>query len=216
MKRTFKLSMILLFAGIVMVSCNKSSDEIATPDAMKGSDIAAFFQTPQGQIALDEFASEYKKNVPVTKGSEFITPFFSSAGFGVIDFATWEIGFFSDDYDENDFWRVNPDGTTSVHLASNTALGEYMNLTDGTYAYGMNSHLSINYTGLFTSFDIIDPVTGELIFTIYYFDTSYASSAYVMSGNGKVQVDGEGPKMNLKAKVLFTSSGQGQVTLSIN
>ena len=61
MKKTLTMGIILLFAGLVITSCNKSSDEISAPQAEKqGSDLMAFLQTPQGKTAMETCAKLVK------------------------------------------------------------------------------------------------------------------------------------------------------------
>lgn len=230
MKKFLNLSLLAIIAGFIVVSCNKSSDENAAPSIEKKSPSFSFLQSPEGNAEITKMLTNYMEKNPQLKGSEFIVPFFTSDGFGlfknvVIDcdipeFPGWcfivegELAFFNAEYGPQDFWKVNPDGTISIHLNSQQASAVHFDIGTSTVSTGENCHLNMNYTGTWTEETVVFP-DGEEI-TFYFIDLENSPSAVSWHGNGKVQVDGSGPKKNLVAKVVMTPGGPISTTVNLN
>lgn len=225
MKKVFvKIAMMLAATAIIFTSCEKSENALApsAPSAEKKVDIKALQSNKQFITAYkkmeDAFAAENNGS-----RAEFIAPFFTSSGFGlvkdiVIDWNTWTItegkfAFFSADHDGNDFYRRNNDGTISVHVTSNQAYGEHYDVATAALHFTDNGHMNLNYTGEEVSFDITDE-EGNVIFTIHFIDQMANPNAVVMSGNGRVKLDGTGAAQNLVAR-LVANPGWTNVNFAI-
>ena len=118
--------------------------------------------------------------------------------------------FFSTVLDEDDFYRLNPDSTVSVHINSNTAYAEYVKFyPDFTYdvAWGQNAHMNMNYTGAWVIFTFEwEGVT----YTFQFVDAGSEPNAVVWHGAGKVQFNGTGPKHNLLAHLTANQGWSNQ------
>jgi hypothetical protein len=218
---------IIAAAGITLNSCQKSAtdSETLTDDNSPQSVTLSKYNKEAMEHAIAAYVQSQQEKGLLKSGAEFIQPFFTSDGFGIgqdIQFEIidgwWyivggEIGFFSSDLDANDFYRENPDGTVSVHINSNTALGDYFNFNPGGgYAWGENGHLSMKYTGPVVTFTYEwEGVT----YTYTFIDIYSNPNAVVMHGSGKVQYDGTGPKHNLVVH-LSADPGWENVNTYIN
>lgn len=227
------MSLVALLAGFIIVSCSKSTDEPASaPLNVKSSSPVSYFQTPEGNAELAKMAQKIMEKTPAYKGSEFIIPLFTSEGFFLlknleldcdVDWLPpgWcliiggQAGMFFADYGPKDFWKENPDGTVSVHLSSKNGQGTHIDFGTNVWASGENFNVAINYTGELVEDTYIDYWTGEEV-TYYYIDLANSPNAVMMHANGKVQVDGEGPVMNLVGKAVTTPGGQYNTTLNLN
>ena len=233
MRKLINLSYLILLAGMIAMSCSKSTDEpLQQTPVVKGGSNADFLLTPEGNAELARITQKYLEVNPQYKNSEFVMPFFTSDGFaiardividcevpglppGVCLIVGGELALFSAPYGPQDFWKVNPDGTTTVHMSSKEASAVYIDFESGEFYSGEGCHLTRNYTGEFVEEVIINPFTGEEV-TIYYFDFENSPSAVTSHGNGKVQLEGTGPKSNLIIKSVSTSGGQYNTTLNFN
>jgi len=227
MKRTLNLSIILLIAGFAITSCSKSTDEAVAPQAAKKNSFMSLLNTPEGNAAFAKAWTDKMGITPETKSTGFITPFFMYDGFGTtkdiviewIDgfptFVSGEIGFFNAPYGPNDFWKDNGDGTVSVHLSSNQASATHFNMAPWEISFGENCHLTMNYTGELFSDSWTDPDTGE-VYVWYWIDTSNSPCAIAWQANGKVRLNGEGPKKNLLAHVTASPGGQVNSFMNLN
>ncbi len=213
MRKLSKLSLALIIPGIMISSCQKteldpdlgtsSKNETGVIPKLKGTNNSVLL-TGIKQYAVENFTE---------RGANFIPPFVTSDGFGiakdvVIDysqpfpiFISGELVFFSTTLDANDFYRHNPNGTVSIHITSNTARAELGNLTTGEYFYsGLNSNMSMNYTGALVEYIFQDP-DGDPV-TFNFVDMNQNPNAAVWTGVGKVQKDGIGPKRLLRSNLV--------------
>ena len=120
--------------------------------------------------------------------------------------------FFSTELDEDDFYRLNPDGSVSVHINSKNADAFYANIGEGTVAFGCGCNMTMNYSGAWVILTFeFDGVT----YTFQFVDAGSNPSAVIWHGAGKVQFSGTGPKHNLVAH-LTASQGWTNVNLQLN
>jgi hypothetical protein len=210
MKKIIKLSLSLFMSALFFSSCQKENpgdENVTTPAGNQHSLLTA--QNKQ-QIS-NGFMAYYEKNIQ-NQGSNapsnneiFIAPFFSTESTGFLRFDpvnfTLSIASFEATYGPNDFYRVNNDGSISVHINSNNAYIHYaVNLWNPAAPVYTDDkgHYAAKYTGmveeLFPGFFIVTP------------DPNH--SAYVVTSHGRVRQNGTGPYHNISMKVLQNPGGQ--------
>lgn len=145
------------------------------------------------------------------RGAEFIPAFWTGDGFFlakdlVFDPVTFnlisgEIAGFSDDLDADDFYRLNPDRTISVHMSSRTADGFYQNFASPDYYEGFACKLSINYTGPVFVITFPDGFTLTLI-------NIGVTNAFSFHGSGTVLLNGTGTAKTLVSRFVGTTNGR--------
>lgn len=226
MKKTFvKIAMMLAVSAIVFTSCEKSENtlEPTAPTSERKMNIKELQSNPQFVAAYKKMEDAFLAKNPGSR-AEFIAPFFTSSGFGlvkdiVIDWNTFTLvegkfAFFSADHDGNDFYRRNNDGTVSVHVTSNQAYAEHYDVATNALHFTNNGQMSLNYTGEEVSFDITDE-NGNVLFTIHFIDQYANPNAVSMTGNGRVKLDGTGAAQNLVAR-LVANPGWTNVNFAID
>lgn len=218
---------IIAIAGIMLNSCKKSATEPFVP----ANDNSAQ-STPSSQInsevlqhAIAAYMQDQQEKGNLKSGAEFIPAFFTTDGFGFIKDAdgyfdpdcgcfiitSGELAFFVTDLDENDFYRLNPDSTVSVHINSNNGIGMYANFGENTQAFGDGFNMTMDYRGgwVVETFEF-----GGVTYTFNFVDYFSGPSATVWHGAGKVQFDGTGPEHNLVGH-LSASPGWKKVNLQL-
>jgi len=219
---------IIAIAGITLNSCEKSATEPVAPVNDNSTRLNIISQIKSGvfQHVLGAYMQDQQEKGNLKSGAEFIPAFYTNDGFGLIkDFVggfdpdcgcfiitSGEIAFFNTELDKNDFYRLNPDGSVSVHISSNSADAFYGDFAAGTYAFGNGCNMTMNYTGTWVI--VTYEWEGET-YTYQFVDTSNNPSAVVWHGAGKVQFDGTGPKHNLVAQ-LTANPGWTNVNIQLN
>jgi hypothetical protein len=224
--RIFVSIAIIAMAGITLNSCQKSESDLepSAVDNQPQSNEHSRINNEVVKHAITAYMKDQQEKGNLKSGAQFIPAFFTSDGFGlgvdiVVDenfnFIGGEIAFFSTELDEDDFYRLNPDSTVSVHINSNTAAAQYIKFyPDFTsdLAWGENAHLTMNYTGAWLIFTFeFEGVT----YTFQFVDAGSEPNAVVWHGAGKVQFDGTGPKHNLLAR-LIANQGWSNVKIDVN
>jgi len=219
---------IIAIAGITLNSCEKSTTE-SVGQANDNSTLSninskKYFEALPHAYAA--FMQDQQENGTLKTGAEFIPAIVSSDFFGFIKdavisfdpdcgcfvFTSGEFVFFNTELDGDDFYRLNPDGTVSVHINSKTASVFYSDIVAGTYAFGEGCNMSMNYTGaLVTETYEWDGET----YTYQFVDKYSNPSAAAWNGTGKVQFDGVGSKHNLVAH-LTANPGWTNVNMQLN
>ena len=216
---------IIAIVGITLNSCQKSEtdSEMLTDDKSPQSITLSKYNSEVIQHALAAYMQDQQEKGNLKSGAQFIPAFWTPDGFGlgedwVFD-ENWnliggEIAFFTTELDEDDFYRLNPDSTISVHINSNTAYAEYYKFNPDLtydYAWGQNANMTMNYTGGWVIFTFEwEGVT----YTFQFVDIGSEPNATVWHGAGKVQFDGIGPKHNLMAH-LTASQGWEHVKIDV-
>ena len=210
MKSTiFSTAVALVMSAILFTSCEKSENAPASPSPSVQQKISMKDLTshPQFIQAYKQMEESFRAKNPDAR-VEFIAPWFTNDGFGlskdiVLDFSgpfpifvSGQFAFFSTELDGNDYYRVNNDGTISVHVNSNRAYAEHYDIASSVVKYTESGHASMDFTGPVVSFDITDEF-GNVIFTISFIDIGANPRAVSMHGNGQVRENGTGPKQNL-------------------
>jgi hypothetical protein len=210
MKNAFvKVAMLLTVSVMTLTSCEKAENNLApaAPSAERKMTMQELTSHPQFVQAYKQMEASFRAKNPDAR-VEFIAPWFSNEGFGlaqnvVLDFSgPWPVitsgqfASFGADLDGNDYYRINNDGTISVHISSNSAYVEHFDIASAVALYDESGNMTINYTGEYVSFDITDEF-GNVIFTVNFIDIGSNPKAVSMHGNGKVQENGVGPKQNL-------------------
>lgn len=198
---------VLLLTATIFTSCEKSENAPSTPSVERKMTMQELVKNPQFLQAYKQMEESFRAKNPDAR-VEFIAPWFTNYGFGlsenlVLDFSgpfpqfvSGQFASFSADLDANDYFRVNNDGTISVHISSNQAYTEHYDIASDIALSTNSGHMTVNYTGPVVSFDITDEF-GNVLFTVRFIDFSNNPRAVSMHGNGKVQENGIGPKRNL-------------------
>jgi hypothetical protein len=220
---------IIAIAGITLNSCEKSSTEGVAP-VTKNSNPSSIINQKYFEAlphALAAFKEKQIENGNLKSGAVFIPAFVTSDGFGFIkDFVggfdpdcgcfiitSGEFAFFSTELDGNDFYRLNPDGTVSVHISSNNALAEYANFGTGKNASGDGAKMSMDYTGTW----VVETFEWDgVTYTFQFIDTSDSRNTMLWNGTGKVQFDGMGQNYNLGVHLAETPGSQTNAWLRLN
>ena len=217
---------IIAMAGITLNSCQKSESDLepSAIDNQSQSNIDSRINNEVVKHAIAAYMQDQQAKGNLKSGAQFIPAFFTSDGFGIGEdivfdenwnFIGGEIAFFFTELDEDDFYRLNPDSTVSVHINSKTAYTDYVKFyPDFTsdYAWGQNAHITMNYTGEWLVFTFEwDGVT----YTFQFVDAGSEPNAVVWHGAGKVQFNGTGPKHNLLAH-LTANQGWSNVNYYVN
>jgi hypothetical protein len=203
--KKFSILIIILIAGTIFVSCRKTVDEPTITGSSAIEKTGNPFNTPETREALFNTLKEYATALEAERGAHFLPAFYTSWGFGFMDDEMVRLATFSTAIDEDDFFRENPDGTVSVHIASNDALSELFNYATGNYYFGEDGHMVMNYTGPVMMIPVFDN-NGNFLGFIYLVQPNDSSPATVWHGNGPVQLYGMGPEYNLVAKLIANAS----------
>lgn len=209
MKKMINTSLVLGIVCLLLTSCKKSE----VPPVMEASPPS--FVTKY-RVAIENVQAKYEQlatfnaGIPgSSNGVEFITPFFTSESWGIFSFnpaSGLTFLTFTAELSGSDFYRVNNDGTISVHVNSNTAVADYISglfTPNEVYLTGNRAHFDVNYSGAVVE----DPFNPGF----YYVDPFVAlGSAISIHGNARIRnADGTGPWQNLTMKWSFTP-GWGQ------
>lgn len=213
---------IIAIAGITLNSCQKSETDSVAPanDNSYRSNTSSQISSEVIQHAFAVYMQDQQEKGNLKSGAEFVPAFVTSDGFGVGDNIVYDenwnwvdgdLAFFYTELDENDFYRINPDGTYSIHISSTNANATYIDLSDWSEAYGSGCNMTMNYTGALVTISFEwDGVT----YTFTFIDAGSEPNAVVWHGAGKVQFDGIGPKHNLMAH-LTASQGWEHVKIDV-
>jgi hypothetical protein len=209
-KITFLL--LIVSAGIFITSCEKPVSESSNGGKALIENNIAPVLTSEYREALLATVNSLKEQNEGERGAEFLPVFFTQQAFYVFDEPLTKIATFTADLDENDFFRANPDGTYTVHIASNNAFCELFDYTTFSYYYGYNGQMVMNYSGPADLIGIYDP-SGNLLGYIYFvLYPNNVSPATVWHGHGPVQLMGEGPVLNLMGKLTATAKWKKVMT----
>jgi hypothetical protein len=203
--KKFSILIFMLVAGSIFVSCRKTVDEPAITGNSAIEKTGNPFITPESREALFNTLKEYATALEAERGAHFLPAFYTSWGFGFMDDDMVRLVTFSTAIDEDDFFRENPDGTVTVHIASDYAFSELFNYLNGDYYFGDEGHMVMNYTGPVVQIPVFD-MYGNLLGFIYLVTPNESSPASVWHGNGPVQLYGLGPEYNLVAKLVANAS----------
>lgn len=208
MKTTcLKAAAVLVFSVTIFTACEKNESGPTAQSGERKMTMKELTSHPQFVQAYKQMEESFRAKNPDSR-VEFIAPFFTNSGFVlaqnlVFDFSgPWpqivsgQFAGFSADLDANDYYRVNNDGTVSVHISSNSGYVDHFDIASGVALYDESGQVTMNYTGEVVSFDITDEF-GNVIFTVNFIDFGLNPKAVSMHGNGKVQENGVGPKQNL-------------------
>lgn len=223
MKTNFiKTGMAVIISALLFSSCEKQANEPGSPAAATSHTSLRNMLTPELQSAIGRALNEYQQQNQM-RGAEFIPAFFTSNGFFlgkdlVFDFNTFqfisgEIAGFSSEIGNNDFFRVNPDSTVTVHLSSRTADGFYRDFESLDFYEGHACDMSVNYRGHVLTFSFPDGNGG---FITFYFINIGVTNAYSFHGSGTVHFNGTGAAKTLVAKTVGTTSGRTSTDIKLN
>jgi ABC-type glycerol-3-phosphate transport system substrate-binding protein len=202
-----KAGIAVALSATLFTSCEKSDSDVAAPAGQRKFTAQEIMSHPQVIQAYNQMKAEFEAKNPDAR-VEFIAPWFTSDGFGlskdlVFDFSgpfptivSGQFAFFGAELDANDYYRVNNDGTISVHVSSNAGVAEHYDIASGVSLTGTDANVSMNYTGPVVSFDITDE-NGNVIFTIRFIDIFNNPRATTMHGNATVSENGTGAAQKL-------------------
>ncbi len=207
MKNVIKSGLMLVAAGLMFTSCEKSENQPSTASAVNSGDKmidlnqVANYLTAEGYLTATEDGNGSIFVAPGQNGSAFLIfkndPVTGLAG-----------GLFGADYGPNDFWRENPDGTVSVQLSSQTA---ELNYFAGGDSYAGTGNMHMIFTGELLVINLPFPPF-ELRLVI-----PGGRGAVDMMGVGKVTLDGlPGAEHNLRGQIKTSASGQSNNKLEFN
>lgn len=205
--------MIILLSGLFIVSCQKTADDLSNPTVSGIEKTGNPFVTPEARQALVNTLRDVAHEQEAIRGAHFLPAFYTEWGFGFLDDDMIKLVSYSTVIDQDDFFRENPDGTVTVHIASNDAFGELFNYATGDYYFGENIHMVMNYTGPVMMIPVFDN-NGNFLGFIYLVLPDSSSPASVWHGNRPVQLWGMGQEYNLVAK-LVANAGWKKVNKSI-
>ena len=214
-----KTSVAIVLSVMMFISCQKS-EEISpeVPSNARKFSLQEIVSNPQFVKAYQQMEAKFRAESRNT-GAQFIAPFFTSEGFGlgqnmVVDVVcdpldpTWcygnivegQMAFIYGQLGPKDLYRVNPDGTVTVRVNSNSANASHLDVLPNIEHTSSTAHLNMTYTGPVVSFDIYD-FDGNFLFTVNFIDW-YANnrSAISFHGNGKVRVGNSGPFKTLVSR----------------
>lgn len=225
MKANFiKTGLVIALSVLIFTSCKKSdiSDVAPVPTQQKIS-FKQILSNPQFAKAYKEMEAKFNAENR-SPGAQFILPYFTSSGFGLLQngvveedctsyppycmyfIVSGQMAFFDTQLGPKDFFRRNPDGTVTVHINSKIANANHYDIAPNVELTGTNANLNMTYTGAVNSFSYEDWETGELI-TIYYIDMFNTRGALSFHGNGKVRNGNTGPFKNLVSRWVWTPNG---------
>lgn len=211
MKKYFSFALFGLLMTFVLTSCQK--EEVVAPiQSFEGKGLTQH----QKIVAFLAQSSEFKNN---GNGAVIVEPLNEGVNFSifrdmVIDPMTFlpvsgQLGGFEAVYDQNDFWVMNPDGTTNITLTSNDCYEYYQDFGTGEL-YSGTGHCNVNYTGQLTTIQIPFPP-----FEIYvmFLTTETAVSVHAQAN---VTLNGQpGPSKKFRMQAVTTPSGENNVDFSL-
>jgi hypothetical protein len=209
MKKMINASLLLGIFCLILTSCKKSEVQ-PVKEAAPPSFLTKYRVAIENVQAKYEHQAYLNGGIPgSSNGVEFITPFFTSESWGIFSFSpTSGLTFltFTAELSGSDFYRVNNDGTVSVHVNSNTARADYISglfTPDEVFLTGTKAHFDVNYSGAVVE-DAFNP-------GFYYIDPFVTLDRSIsIHGNARIRnEDGTGPWQNLTMKWAFTP-GWGQ------
>jgi len=207
------LLLVVLLTGLLITSCNKPSPEPSNPPGDSKINNVSLLSDPEYRQALLNTLTTYASQNPATRGAEFLPVFYTPQGFGFFDETYTKLVTFSALPDENDFIRLNPDGTYTVHMVSDEAFSELVDYMSGEYYSGTGGQMIMNYSGPVQLIPIPDGqgnIIGYIYYVIYPNDVSPAT---VWHGHGPVQLYGMGPEMNLVGKLTASAKWKNVKTI---
>ena len=194
---------ILIICGILITSCDKSTNTIQQDQPVAKP--KSLITDPGFQEAIKKAMNDYQAEFGGLKSAEFQPIFFTIPAFGFMDESGTKLVSFGCVPDEDDFLRVNPDGTYSVHITSDDASGGLVDLANFEFYEGTGGGTMVmNYSGPAVEIPYIDP-DGNLIFVYLIICPNDVSPASVWRGEGLVKLYGFGPEMTLVAKLTATA-----------
>jgi hypothetical protein len=210
MKRVFTISLAILFAGLYFLSCQKPATEPETSQSIIGENfVNPYLSAEQKAIMMDEL-SVYMNREDAARSIESISPLFVFDNIAVLTFISEDQrknATFTTELDGNDYFIDNSDGTVTIQINSNNAVSELTDLMTGNYYIGQKGHAMMDYTG----YVMIFPLDDYLPYFMYIFLPDEYTPPAVWHGNGKVQLNGTGPKKNL---VAHLSADEGWTNLN--
>jgi len=198
MKKISIIFLAVLISCFIFTSCEKSATGPGSSQNISNESSANPFLTPENRQALMSALSEYRNQSGAQREFDIFSVFFTSESFGFFNDDYTQLVTFSTALDGNDYYLENPDGTVSVHVVSNKALGELYDFNTFDYYFGIKSHMVLHYDGPVMDLPVYDE-NGNIIGFIKMVLPDENSPATVWHGNGKVQLFGMGPKINLVA-----------------
>lgn len=206
---------IFLFVTLVaLLSCGKES---VAPVAVEKSEVEIIKEQLKDPVFREAFYEAIKAQLPERgnkfalpeKGANFVDPIPAWLPGGFLLFSGAIVAFFDAPYDDNDFYRENPDGTVSVHHTSQEAFAAYFNFETGEEYVGEDARLYMKYTGTYREFPI--PGTDIIIKVV---DLQESPNARVWRGSGIVQ-SSDGEEKMLSAKLTVAPSGERSGNISL-
>lgn len=208
MKKLLILPVMLLVLMIV-TSCEKQVSDQAGNETAGIPYVSGRLSDPVFRDAIQNALENRTISNSDLKSVEFLPVAFTPQSFYVQSEDGLKIAVFSTIADENDFLRLNPDGTYTVHIVSQDATNEMIDYSNYNYYVGQGGNMVMNYSGPAELIPIFD-MMGNFLGYVYIVTPDENSPATVWHGHGPVQLFGMGPEYTLIGK-LTASAGWKKV-----
>ncbi|PHN02700.1 hypothetical protein [Flavilitoribacter nigricans] len=177
---------LLLFVMTAFLSCEKESVADIDTQREELQDLMSQLKDPANRtIFFEAINKALTQNSEAeggqAKSAEFTDPVPIWLSGGFLLSCNGQIVSFDAPFDNNDFYRENPDGTVSVQHTSKEAYFSYLNTETGEEYEGENGNMHVKYTG--TYFELYIPAIGVTIRTIL---TNDSPNARILQGTGKI------------------------------
>lgn len=185
--RTWGLA-LLVSASLTLSACAGSPESGTAVSAISSADRVA-----QARQTVVEFVQAQRRAGRFVPSTQLLTN-----GDGVLvfqnineDFTSGQIGIISSTFDQNDWLRLNNDGSCTIHFVDHNAFAVYIDLATGAFESGDGANLVMDFSGAVLNWN------GH-----YYVNFLQPFSRYNFHGTGRVQPDGGG---SLSTMVLHSS-----------
>lgn len=203
-----------MFFGIILLSlsifsaCNENISDPQTVDNNQKS-------LAKNPMELQQLA-QYMHQNNMGNGAVFVQPTYSGYGISIgknlvfdpstFTFTAGQFASFEGEYGTGDFWRVNPDGTVSVKLTTNSANASHLDIGT-TEEYLGTGHMNMSFTG-----NLVELWPG---FFLLIDDPSI--KAAVVNCHAKITLNGAGgDSHNLKLYKNLNPGGPGRLDFIFN
>lgn len=208
------LKSLFLFLAIftLMISCTKTGHEKTNFPSSQAALASFDAKRPAIAEALMGYLIQ-NGTANVRQGTaRFIVPFFTVDSWGVMELdpvtnTYASVIFAATVLDKNDYYRLNNDGTVSVHISRKNALAQYYAdsfSASGLYLSSTEANYTANYTG-----PVVELIFPDFVVKFIDLDNG-VPRAMSLHGNAKLLNMGQGPLYTLIARVVQTPSGQTQ------